>query len=57
MHHIETHLGPGDKAFWEHVKQCKHCGLIWEDVNRKAMVISRERARKASIDPRYTDCM
>jgi len=25
----------GVNGFWEHVRNCRHCKLVWEDVNRK----------------------
>lgn len=62
MHHIETHVCPGGDAFWEHVNECKHCGLIWEDVDRKAMVktIARmrelDKERALRIHPFFTGC-
>lgn len=50
-----------DKA--EHLKQCRHCRLIVEDVHRKAMakweakMHEEARKRQLHIDSRYTGCL
>lgn len=36
----------GIDGFWEHVRNCRHCKLIWEDVVRKTNV----RTKSAEVD-------